>query len=118
MNILGIGIIFSQGLGVAALENALHAGWQRPDEIDLPRSAGLKRHVYQVNLDTVPDKTLLKKNRRSDKLSKMSVLASADALADSGIGNIAQKKFGIILSTAFGAHVTTFDFLDGILDYG
>ena len=28
------------------------------------------------------------------------------------------KKIGIILATAFGAQVTTFDFLDGILDYG
>jgi len=118
MNILGTGIIFSRGLGVAALENALRAGWQPPDEIDLPRSAGLKRLVYQVNLDAVPDKTLLKKNRRSDKLSKMAVLAAADALADSGIAQTADKRIGIILSTAFGAHVTTFDFLDGILDYG
>ena len=118
MNILGTGIIFSRGLGVAALENALRAGWQPPDEIDLPRSAGLKRLVYQVNLDAVPDKTLLKKNRRSDQLSKMAVLAAADALADSGIAQTADKRIGIILSTAFGAHVTTFDFLDGILDYG
>ena len=118
MNILGTGIIFSRGLGVAALEGALLAGWQPPVEIDLPRSAGLKRPVYQVNLDAVPDKTLLKKNRRSDKLSKMAVLAAADALADSGIGQTEDKRIGIILSTAFGAHVTTFDFLDGILDYG
>jgi 3-oxoacyl-[acyl-carrier-protein] synthase II len=118
MNILGIGIIFSRGLGVASFQNALLAGWQKPDQIDITRSAGLIRHVYQVNLDAVPDKTLLKKNRRSDKFSKMSVLAAADALADSGIGDMAEKQIGIILSTAFGAHVTTFDFLDGILDYG
>jgi 3-oxoacyl-[acyl-carrier-protein] synthase II len=48
----------------------------------------------------------------------MSVLAAADALADSGIEDIAAKKIGIILATAFGAQVTTFEFLDGILDYG
>jgi 3-oxoacyl-[acyl-carrier-protein] synthase II len=118
MNILGIGIIFARGLGVSALDNALKSGWQKPAEIDLPRVPGQKRLAYQVDLDTVKDKSLLKKIRRADKLSKMSVLAAADAIADSGIEDISQKNVGIILSTAFGAHVTTFDFLDGILDYG
>jgi 3-oxoacyl-[acyl-carrier-protein] synthase II len=118
MNILGTGIIFSQGMGVCSLESALRSGWVKPSEIDIPRLEGVKRPVYQVDLDAVPDRTLLKKLRRADKLSKMSVLAAADALADSGIANINQKKIGIILATAFGAQVTTFDFLDGILDYG
>ena len=118
MIILGTGIIFSQGMGVSALESALRKGWIKPSEIDAPRAEGLKRPVYQVDLDAVPDRTLLKKIRRADKLSKMSVLAAADALADSGIADISRKKVGIILATAFGAQVTTFEFLDGILDYG
>jgi 3-oxoacyl-[acyl-carrier-protein] synthase II len=118
MNILGTGIIFSQGQGVSALDNALRNGWVKPAEIDVPRSEAGKRLVYQVDLDAVADRTLLKKIRRADKLSKMSVLAAADALADSGIADINRKKIGIILATAFGAQVTTFDFLDGILDYG
>ena len=118
MIILGTGIIFSQGMGVEALERALCSGWVKPSEIDVPRSEGLKRPVYQVDLDAVPDRTLLKKIRRADKLSKMSVLAAADAIADCGIADIHRKKVGIILATAFGAQVTTFEFLDGILDYG
>jgi 3-oxoacyl-[acyl-carrier-protein] synthase II len=118
MNILGTGIIFSQGMGVGKLESALRNGWLKPTEIDAPRKEGGKRQVYQVDLDAVPERTLLKKIRRADKLSKMSVLAAADALADSGIADINLKKIGIILATAFGAHVTTFEFLDGILDYG
>jgi len=118
MNILGTGIIFSQGMGVSTLESALRNGWLKPSEIDVPRTEGGKRPVYRVDLDAVPDRTLLKKIRRADKLSKMSVLAAADALADSGIADINLKKVGIILATAFGAQVTTFDFLDGILDYG
>jgi 3-oxoacyl-[acyl-carrier-protein] synthase II len=118
MNILGIGVVFAQGFGVAALERALLAGWQKPGAVEVPHHAGVTRPAYQVNLDAAPDKTLLKLNRRADKLSKMAVLAAADALADSGIDNIAQKKIGIILATAFGPHVTTFAFLDDILDYG
>jgi 3-oxoacyl-[acyl-carrier-protein] synthase II len=118
MNILGTGIVFSQGVGVSVLERALLNGWQKPSEIAVPRSEGLTRPVYQVDLNAVPDRTLLKKLRRADKLSKMAVLAAADALADSGIADITRKKIGIILATAFGAQVTTFEFLDGILDYG
>jgi 3-oxoacyl-[acyl-carrier-protein] synthase II len=118
MIILGTGCIFSHGLGVSSLERALRSGWQKPGEVDIPRTEGARRLVYQVDLDSVPDRTLLKKLRRADKLSKMSVLAAADALADSGIADISRKRIGIILATAFGAQVTTFDFLDGILDYG
>jgi 3-oxoacyl-[acyl-carrier-protein] synthase II len=105
-------------MGAGALEHALQQGWQQPSAIDVPRSETGKRLVYQVDLDSVPDRTLLKKIRRADKLSKMSVLAAADALSDCGIENISRKKIGIILATAFGAQVTTFDFLDGILDFG
>lgn len=118
MNILGTGIIFSRGLGATALANALKDGWVNPSEVEILRTEGRKRPVYQVDLDAVPDRTLLKKLRRADKLSKMSVLAAADALADSGIPDINREKIGIILATAFGAQVTTFEFLDGILDYG
>ena len=118
MNILGTGIIFSQGMGVSTLESALRNGWQKPAEIDVARKEGRKRQAYQVDLDAVPERTLLKKIRRADKLSKMAVLAAAEALTDSGIADINLKKIGIILATAFGAHVTTFEFLDGILDYG
>lgn len=118
MNILGIGTIFSRGYGVAALEAALESGWQAPEEIAPAHAAGSNRAVYQVDFAAVADKSLLKKLRRADKLSKMSVLAAAAALADSGMENIAAQRVGIILCTAFGPHVTTFDFLDGILDYG
>ena len=118
MNILGTGIIFSQGMGVSTLDRSLRNGWVKPSESDDPLTEGGKRNVYRVDLDAVPDRSLLKKIRRADKLSKMSVLAAADALADSGIADINLKKIGIILATAFGAQVTTFDFLDGILDYG
>lgn len=118
MNILGIGMIFSQGLGIACFEKALQDGWRKPEEIEVALGAGQKYPVYQVDLETLQDKTLLKKIRRSDKLGKMSVLAAADALADSGIDGLRDKRLGVIIATSFGAHVTTFSFLDDILDYG
>ncbi len=114
INLLGIGSLFSGGFGVDALEAALAHGWTSPQQV---AAAGGTQAVYQVNLENIADRTLLKKMRRADKLSKMAVLAAADALADSRI-DPAGKRVGIILATAFGAHVTTFDFLDGIIDYG
>ena len=118
MNILGIGSIFSRGLGVTSLEEALRSGWRAPVQVEAAHADSGTRSAYVVDLDAVSDRTLLKKIRRADKLSKMCVLAAADALADSGIADLGNKRVGIILATAFGAHVTTFDFLDGILDYG
>jgi 3-oxoacyl-[acyl-carrier-protein] synthase II len=118
MNISGIGVLFSRGLGIASLEKALLDGWQEPAETPAPHHEMRKAKAYLANLEAITDKTLLKKIRRSDKLSKMCVLAAADALADTGIENICQKRIGIILASAFGPHVTTFGFLDGILDYG
>jgi len=118
MNILGIGTIFSQGCGIDALESALESGPLKPAEVDALYGAGGKRKAFTVDFDSVPDKSMLKKIRRADKLSKMSVVAAAAAVSDSGIPDLSDKKVGIILSTAFGAHVTTFEFLDGIIDYG
>ena len=118
MKIFGIGVICSQGLGVAAFEQALKRGWQSPGETAAHWMGGEKAQAYLVTFDALPDKELLKKIRRSDALSKMSVLAASDALVNSGMENIAKKKLGIIVATAFGPHMTTFNFLDDILDHG
>ncbi|PKL52629.1 MAG: hypothetical protein CVV37_00065 [Nitrospira bacterium HGW-Nitrospira-1] len=116
MNLLGIGIIFSGGRGIGRYEDALKQGWQQPVEYDIPRIQK-RLPVYAVNNGDIADKVLLKKMRRADKLSKMAVLAASDAIKDSGV-DINKNRTGIILSTAFGAHQTTFDFLDNIIDYG
>jgi 3-oxoacyl-[acyl-carrier-protein] synthase II len=51
-------------------------------------------------------------------LSKMAVLAAADALADGARGEAVPNRLGVIVASAFGPHVTTFDFLDDFLDHG
>jgi len=114
MYINGIGIVFNRGRGIDCFERALQEGWQAPSEVEIK---GKKSFAYQVDSQTMSDKTLLKKMRRADKLSRMAALAAADALDNSGI-ELTGKKTGIITATAFGAHVTTFDFLNDILDYG
>lgn len=112
MLIRGLGIIGAPGYGIDAWEAALRGGWQAPAATVAGRAA------YLVDFEAMPDKTLLRKLRRADKLSKMAVVAAAGALADAGLEPGAAGKVGIILATALGPHVTTFEFLDGLLDYG
>ena len=64
------------------------------------------------------DKSIFKDLRRADNLSKMAVIAAQGAFFDSGLDNSAKENLGLILGTAFGPHVTTFRFLDDILNYG
>lgn len=64
------------------------------------------------------DKSVLKDIRRADDLIKMAVLAAHDAFVDSGLDDSAKDDLGVILATAFGPHLTTFRFLDEILNYG
>jgi 3-oxoacyl-[acyl-carrier-protein] synthase II len=115
MNLIGMGLLCSRGRGVEAFRQALTDGWQEPSSISFK---GRTLPVHLVDMEKTQDKTVLKKLRRADKLSKMAVLAAMDAVADSGLGDAEQKRLGVIVATAFGAHVTTFEFLDGILDYG
>jgi 3-oxoacyl-[acyl-carrier-protein] synthase II len=116
MNIAGIGIVCARGRGMASLEQALEQGWVPPVEA----GAGSGHlPVYAVTPETLTDKAVLAKARRADRFARMSVLAAADALQDSGLGTGLDKaRLGVIMSTAFGPHVTTFSFLDGILDFG
>lgn len=118
MKIAGIGLVFTHGMGMGALETALKRGWSPPREVEAPHIPGGRTPAYVVDLEALPDKTVLKKIRRSDKLSKMAVIAAADALRDCGIPDITGRRLGLIVATAFGPHVTTFGFLDDILDHG
>lgn len=107
MYIHGIGIIFAGGSGIDEFERALKEPLKTPPD-----------RVFDVDIEAINDKSLLRKLRRSDKLGKMSVLAAADAVANSKNDCIKTGQVGIIVATAFGPHVTTFRFLDDILDYG
>jgi 3-oxoacyl-[acyl-carrier-protein] synthase II len=116
MNILGTGIIFSRGRGIDCFEDSLKSGWREPSEVSGPSDR--KHSVYGVGPETLTDRAILKNMRRSDKLSRMAVLAAADAIESGGIANIKKERIGIIVASAFGAHATTFKFLDDIIDFG
>lgn len=79
---------------------------------------GRAHPAYLVPAEALQDRSVLKGMRRADRLSKMAVIAASDALTDSGLASIDRGRTGIIVATGYGAHVTTFEFLDGILDFG
>lgn len=110
-NLLGIGLLFARGRGVAAFDQALREGWVPPENRD-------GHPAYAVPAAALADKTVLAKLRRADRFSQMAVLAAWDALQDAGVCVEDPGRFAIILSTAFGPHVTTFKFLDDILTFG
>ena len=115
MNVQGIGLLCSRGRGIHAFQQALLEGWREPARVTIKDR---QVPVHTVDLEHVQDKGVLKKLRRSDKLSKMAVLAATDAVTDSGLRPEEVRRLGVIVATAFGAHGTTFEFLDGILDFG
>ncbi len=109
MNVVGIGVISANGRGINSHKESLSRGW-------VPPSGKL---AYCVSAESLNDKLVLKEMRRADRFSKMAALAAWDAVQDSGIDlDELKSSLGIIVATAFGAHATTFRFLDDILDYG
>ncbi len=82
--------------------------------------------IGRVAPDTLNDRVALKRLRRADRFSKMAALAAWDAVHAAGLAapdtdvpsGSSDVDLGIIVTTAFGPHRTTFAFLDDILDYG
>lgn len=106
MLVRGIGIVSAQGAGVRALQEALTRPFAPPAS-------------FEVDLAGVANRDLLKKIRRADKLSKMIVLAAREAITDAGAGLAGgDGPLGIVVGTSHGPHVTSFGFLDEILQHG
>ena len=118
MNIQGIGTISTLGRGSESFTKALHQGPVEPKIVEYSPVTKKTIPVFSVDDKVLKDKEALKSCRRADRFCKMAVLAAGDALKDSGIEIAEDEKIGVIVSTAFGPHQTTFNFLDNILDYG
>ena len=113
----GLGIVSACGRGIDALRSSLQNGWRPPVMVPVP--GGLELPVYPLPPGTLEDKSLGRKVRRADRLSKMAVFAAADALADAQLpSGLDRRRTGLIVSSALGSHGTTFQFLDEILTYG
>lgn len=116
-SIQGMGIVFTRGRGIEALESALAEGWlpPAPPACPAPEQAF---PVYRIDAATLTDKSVLRPLRRADRFSKLAVLAARDAGRDAELPPGPDRRTGIVLASAFGPHVTTFKFLDDIIAYG
>ena len=84
-----------------------------------PVDASVPPHVYRVAPAILSDKVALKKLRRADRFSKLAALSAWDAVLAAGFPvGMESAELGIIVTTAFGPHQTTFGFLDEVLDFG
>ena len=109
MNIVGIGTVNRCGRGLEHLREALAGGESDRDAERL--SSDVREGLKSAGLS--------KSARRADRFSRMTLLAAHDAVVDSQIPRDEMAaSVGIILATGLGPHVSTFGFLDGILDFG
>lgn len=109
--ILGVGVVSGCGRGVDTFLRAEEAS------ACIEERFGVR--VCRLSDKTLKDRVVLKGMRRSDRFSRMAVLAAHDAYVDGGLESDGDKtSTAIIVTTAFGPHQTTFEFLDEILDFG
>ena len=107
MHINGIGIISSVGRGLEAHRGALAA--------PLAMTAD---GLHRVQEKYLKDPVLTKDARRADRFDRMAILAGLDALRDAGISSDTHAStVGLILATGLGPHVTTFRFLDDMINF-
>lgn len=111
LGVLGIGVVSARGRG-----SDRHAATEDSQLLDATTGAS---RVYRVDPDTLNVRVALKKLRRADHFSKMAALSAWDAVAEAGLApGVVGPGLGIIVTTAFGPHKTTFEFLDELLDFG
>ncbi len=109
------------GLCGAGLVSADGRGWTWPprEQVKQDGESEAALRVSRVSPEILTDPVALKKLRRADRFSKMAALSAWDAAADAGLSAAdLETGTGIIVTTAFGPHGATFDFLDEILDFG
>jgi len=114
MYIAGLGILGRFGRGPDTLIAEVNNSVNEP-KCTIPND-------YIIDKAMLKDKVLSRKLRRADKFTKMAVLAAYDSINDPNTNcNLSEMdlaKTGLILTTAFGPHNTTFSFLDDIIEYG
>ena len=107
VKVASIGILGPFGRGIEKFSEVL-------DQKTQVENSGAKR----IQKDTINDPDLKRIRRRADKLSIAMLCAAKDAVSAARISEDDLSKTALISVTGFGAHNTTFKFLDGVIDYG
>lgn len=119
MIVAGIGVVSSGGRGLDAFDQALRRGWVAPEQHPAKLDPDRTVPVYPVPPESLKDRAILRRMRRADAYTRMAVLSAADAVTDSGIEiEPGRHDLGILVASGLGAHVTAFQFLDEMLEFG
>jgi 3-oxoacyl-(acyl-carrier-protein) synthase len=107
-----VGVVSPLGIGFEPFEMMMKNNIENSDNIHCGSIKG-KTISKQIFNDT----KFKKMRRRADKLSLASFAAASNALENYG-KKLHSEKTALIFLTSFGAYVTTFRFLDGLIDFG
>lgn len=117
LNCISTGIIGPFGWGKELFKNAMY------DNFPMQEAEGENQlHIEMIPEETFKDPRLKKMRRRADKLS-LSMFCAALEATESASEKLSApwqegKNTALIAVTPLGAYKTTFQFLDGILDFG
>jgi 3-oxoacyl-[acyl-carrier-protein] synthase II len=119
--ILGIGPVSALGCGIASLKDGLE-GTNRPAirQHAIEIAAGkISLPVYEAEIQGLDRFVPRASLRRIDRFSQMALLAANLAIEDSAAPLPEDtSRVGLIFGSAYGPALTSFRFLDGIIDYG
>jgi len=117
----GIGVVAPFGNGLDNFKNANNnANKKRSDHIGtiptIPIDDSLGFPYFKASTREINDFFSSKQIRRIDHFSKMALLAASLAIENAGfqLGDIKEKKIGVILATGHGAMNSTYAFKDSI----
>lgn len=119
--ITGLGVVGPQGIGRAALQEALLTGRPLASEVD--RSAGYHEAGASRLAALVPKLDLARwlptaEARRLSVPSRYAVAVARMALADAGLSSLEGRRVAVVLATAFGALLFTEKLVRQILEEG
>ena len=114
----GIGIVFSGGCGVKALERSLERGLIRPSSFSLPQRGIQNKKVLRVDPDFISGSVYEKKLRRAHGINRMALIAAEEALKEARLPLTGDEETGVLLATGLGSHNATFSYKDSLLSYG
>ncbi len=119
LTINGIGPVGAFGAGLADFKDALTGSRKITPEITRVTTQNGDCDLPVFRADTKPLAEFIKprKLRRLDNFSRMALLGSALAVADSAVP-LNGSRAGLIVASAHGASATTFAFLDSVIDDG
>lgn len=120
LTILGIGMVSALGCGIEAFQAGLEGrAWPAIEMHTIETAAGpAPLPVYTARPEGLDRFVTKRAQRRLDSFTRMALLASYLAVEDARFQPPNLARVGIVFGSGYGPLQTTFQFQDGILDFG